>query len=62
MLPGDLAVTLSGIHVMAYLGDNTWIGADPGEGRVTQFTVPDKKNSYFATPMRIVRWTALEGK
>lgn len=60
--PGDLAVTLSGIHVMAYLGDNVWIGADPGEQRVAQFTVPEKKNGYFATPMRIVRWTALEVK
>ncbi len=53
--PGDLAVTLSGIHVMAYLGNNVWIGADPGEQRVTQFTVPENKNGYFATPMRIVK-------
>lgn len=37
LLPGDMAVTTSGIHVMAYLGGHKWIGADPGEMKVTIF-------------------------
>lgn len=57
---GDLAVTPRGIHVMAYLGDGVWIGADPTEGRVTEFKIPEMKNGYFSMPMAIVRWSMLE--
>jgi hypothetical protein len=32
--PGDLAVTTSGSHVLAYLDDNRWIEADPDIMRV----------------------------
>jgi len=32
--PGDLAVTTSGSHVLAYLGDSRWIEADPDIMRV----------------------------
>jgi len=61
LLPGDLAVTASGAHVMAYLGNKTWIAADPTEGRVTKFTIPEPKNAYFFAPMTIVRWKILAG-
>ena len=54
--PGDLAVTAGGDHVMAYLGNRTWIAADPGVNKVTTFTIPEQRNAYFSTPMRIVRW------
>jgi len=57
--PGDLAVTENGVHVMAYLGDKAWIAADPEEGKVTRFVVPEKGNAYFSMPMRIVRWKIL---
>jgi len=36
-----------------------WIAADPGAGKVTTFTIPEPKNAYFFTPMRIVRWKTL---
>jgi hypothetical protein len=32
--PGDLAVTTSGSHVLAYLGNHRWIEADPDVARV----------------------------
>lgn len=32
--PGDLAVTTSGSHVLAYLGNQRWIEADPDAARV----------------------------
>jgi hypothetical protein len=57
--PGDLAVTDGGDHVMAYLGDRTWIAADPGAGSVRTFTIPEKTNVYFSSPMRIMRWKVL---
>jgi hypothetical protein len=60
--PGDLAVTEDGSHIVAYLGNKTWIAADPGVGRVTTFTVPEKHNGYFWMPMQIVRWKILADK
>jgi hypothetical protein len=57
--PGDLAVTAGGDHVMAYLGDRTWIAADPIVERVTTFTIPEAKNVYFFTPMKIMRCKVL---
>jgi hypothetical protein len=59
--PGDLAVTTSGTHVMAYLGHNQWVGADPGEMKVTVFSIPETKNGWFSCPMNIVRWSKLAG-
>ncbi len=59
ILPGDLAVTSNGVHIMAYLGDRLWIEADPGAGRVITVLVPFK-NYYFARPMNIVRWNLLQ--
>jgi len=58
--PGDLAVTEDGTHIMAYLGEKTWIAADPIEEKVTEFKIPEEKNVYFSTPMKIVRWTILK--
>jgi len=57
VLPGDLAVTRSGVHIMAYLGDRQWIEADPGAGRVITVAVPASDNSWFSTPMNVVRWS-----
>lgn len=59
LMPGDLAVTTNGVHIMAYLGSKTWIAADPGEGKVTSFVIPEKNNACFSMPMNIVRWDIL---
>jgi len=61
ILPGDLAVTRNGVHVMAYLGDSRWIEADPGVGRVITVHVPAEDNEWFRVPMSIVRWSVLSG-
>lgn len=58
LLPGDLAVTRGGAHILAYLGDNNWIEADPTEGRVIQVKVPSA-NPWFDFPVTIVRWQIL---
>jgi hypothetical protein len=58
--PGDIAVTSSGLHVMAYLGNREWIEADPKEGRVIRVQVPAKDNVWFDMSMRIMRWRILE--
>ena len=59
LLPGDLAVTRDGLHVMAYAGDLTWIEADPGIGRVVALRVPQPGNAWIQRPVRIVRWSGL---
>jgi len=60
LLPGDLAVTTNGIHIMAYLGGNRWIEADPVAARVISAKAPSDEIGWFDTPMRIVRWSLLE--
>jgi len=60
ILPGDLAVTTNGVHIMAYLGDRRWIEADPGVGRVISVNAPCLSNGWFVVPMNIVRWRALQ--
>jgi hypothetical protein len=59
LLPGDLAVTKGGEHVMAYLGDSLWIEADPLAHRVITVRAPSKHNAWFHGPMKIVRWSIL---
>lgn len=56
--PGDLAVTAGGIHVLAYLGGNTWIEADPKVMRVITVDVPSD-NIWFTTPVQLVRWSQM---
>jgi len=59
LLPGDLAVTRDGVHVLAHVGDGRWIEADPGIGRVVTVTVPAADNPWFQVPVGIVRWSVL---
>lgn len=60
LLPGDLAVTATGLHILAYLGDQTWIEADPGLERVVSAKAPSHDNPWLATPVNIVRWKVLQ--
>lgn len=60
--PGDLAVTATGVHVLAFLGGNEWIEADPTLGRVVIIRVPAINNPWFQEPVHIMRWTELEPK
>jgi hypothetical protein len=59
LLPGDLAVTANGVHVLIYLGEQTWIEADPEIQKVVEITIPSD-NPWFNTPVVFVRWTFLE--
>jgi len=56
LLPGDLAVTLSGIHVLVYMGEERWIQADPGIGRVALLNGRKDENEWFNTPVTVHRW------
>ena len=60
VLPGDIAVTVSGVHVLACLGGGQWIEADPSIGKVVIVQVPVAKNPWFQEPVNVLRWTELE--
>lgn len=57
---GDLAVTTDGVHVLVYVGEQTWMEADPALGRVVSEKVPSD-NAWFETPVVLTRWDALAG-
>jgi len=57
--PGDLAVTQDGIHMLMYLGNQEWIQADPGAGKVIISHVPSE-NACFSRPIMILRWKITE--
>lgn len=57
--PGDIAVTDDGLHVLAYLGNQVWIQAEPSLKQVVKLQVPST-NQWFQTPVKVMRWKALE--
>ena len=59
LAPGDLAVTTSGVHVLAYVGDGRWIQADPGVGAVVTLDGRTGDNGWFLTPVTTHRWQLL---
>jgi len=58
--PGDMAVTQSGVHILGYLGNNTWIEADPAAQKVLIARAPSEEMLWFKGPMKIVRWEMLQ--
>jgi hypothetical protein len=61
LLPGDIAVTANGVHILAYLGDGQWIQASPGAGRVVISRVPVENDAWFQQPVNLLRWSVLDG-
>lgn len=58
VLPGTLAVTRNGVHVLAYMGKRGWIQASPGIGKVVLLEGPSD-NSWYDVPVVLVEWTQL---
>jgi len=56
LLPGDLAVTSNGVHVLVYIGEGKWIQADPGIGAVATLNGKTADNTWFRVPVAIHRW------
>jgi len=59
--PGDLALVGNGAHIMAYLGDQAWIEADPEKQRVLIVHVP-ANSQWFTMPTQVVRWRELDAR
>jgi hypothetical protein len=56
--PGDFAITSDGVHALAYLGNETWIEADPGAHKVILAKKGDA-NPWLARPVALMRWSVL---
>lgn len=56
LMPGDLAVTTSGRHILAYAGGGRWIQADPGIGAVATFDGRTDQNGWLSVPVTTHRW------
>ena len=59
LLPGDLAVTANGAHMLVYLGDDVWTQADPGARTVVVHNGRTGKNAWFSVPISVHRWSSL---
>lgn len=57
--PGDLAVTASGVHILAYAGGGRWIQSDPGLGRVVTLDGRVDENGWFLSAVTVHRWRVL---
>ncbi len=58
--PGDLAVTTSGMHILAYVGDGHWIQAAPDIGEVATLDPHVDENGWFRKPVTTHRWVVLD--
>jgi hypothetical protein len=61
VLPGDLAVTESGSHVLVYAGEGVWIEADPDLNRTHLFQLTGSFAPLAGQSVRFVRWRWLDG-
>jgi hypothetical protein len=60
---GDIVVITSnnlGIHSMAYLGDETWIHADPITEKVVIINQIDEKDDWIDFQVNVMRWNILK--
>ncbi len=59
LMPGDVAVTTNGVHILAYVGNEQWIQADPRIGKVATLSGRNDDNPWFRVPVRTYRWQVL---
>ncbi len=58
--PGDLAVSIGGVHVLVYLGDDQWIQAAPEVGHVAIFDGRKDDNRWLKVAVTTHRWNVFE--
>lgn len=58
--PGDLAVSIGGVHVLVYLGNDQWIQAAPEVGHVAIFDGREDDNRWLKVAVTTHRWNVFE--
>jgi hypothetical protein len=51
---------MDGQHILAYIGQNQWIEADPNYQKTIVVIVPDRDNFWFHVPIYTLRWQQLK--
>jgi hypothetical protein len=59
IMPGDIIVAEKGFHTFAYIGDNTWIEANPNKGKTVKVSSDEKAMEWKDIPIRLMRWSEL---
>ena len=59
LLPGDMAITTDGVHVVIYVGEGHWIQADPGTEKVLTLDPLVSDNGWFDKKVAMFRWAQL---
>jgi hypothetical protein len=54
-----MRAAIDGEHILAYVGANRSIEADPGDLKVIAVTVPNLDNFWFQVPVYVLRWQQL---
>lgn len=57
--PGDIMVAEKSLHTIAYLGNDTWIEADPAASKVVKVSTPVKARYWKRAHVQVVRWREL---
>ena len=60
LLPGDFAITASGVHAMCYAGDHLWIHASPDAQEVVAVDAGSTSDPWLRQPVKLMRWALLE--
>lgn len=58
--PGDFAITRGGVHTLLYLGEHTWLEADPERRTVLRLRTGRDRSPWFEMPATVLRWRYLE--
>jgi len=62
LAPGYVAIVNQKTHVLAYLGEGTWIEADPATHRVIVHDSASKETPQLGNDVVWLRWRELDGK
>jgi hypothetical protein len=54
---GDMIVAEKGFHIFAYIGDNTWIEANPDKGKTVKVSATEKAKAWKGIPIKLIRWS-----
>lgn len=56
---GDIIVAEKGFHTFVYIGNNTWIEANPDKGNTVTVSSEEKGKDWNGIPIRLLRWSEL---
>ena len=56
---GDIIVAEKGFHTFAYIGNKTWIEANPDTARTLKISSDKKAKEWKGIPIKLVRWSEL---